>query len=100
MLFGSAVALRGLSVPLSKYSYLTQTALVGLAGSRLVELDGTLACPAPGTGAFSQFLARAVDSAAGRDPFADGRSLGTRARPERITAGVRGGGRSRIASPA
>jgi len=35
-LFGCAVALRGLTVPLSKYSYLTQTALVGLAGSLLV----------------------------------------------------------------
>ena len=33
VLFGSAVALRGLYVPLSKYSYLTQTALVGLTGS-------------------------------------------------------------------
>ncbi|WP_231486417.1 DEDD exonuclease domain-containing protein [Candidatus Blastococcus massiliensis] len=69
-------------------------------GTRLVELDGTLACPAPGTGAFSEFLARAVDSAAGRDPFADGRSLGTRARPERLTAGVRAAARAPIASPA
>ena len=36
VLLGAAVALRGLSVPLSKYSYLTQTALVGLIGSLLV----------------------------------------------------------------
>ncbi len=41
VLFGSAVALRGLSVPLSKYSYLTQTALVGLAGSLLVGVPAT-----------------------------------------------------------
>ena len=66
-------------------------------GTRLVELDGTLASPAPGTGPFSRFLAMATHS--GRDPFADGRSLGTRARPDRITAGVGGGPRSRIASP-
>jgi DNA polymerase III subunit epsilon len=65
-------------------------------GTRLVELDGTLASPAPGTGPFSRFLAMATHS--GRDPFADGRSLATRARPDRITAGVGGGPRSRIAS--
>ena len=41
VLFGAAVALRGLSVPLSKYSYLTQTALVGLAGSLLVGVPAT-----------------------------------------------------------
>ncbi|HXM37412.1 MAG TPA: methyl-accepting chemotaxis protein [Gemmatimonadales bacterium] len=41
VLFGSAVALRGLAVPLSKYSYLTQTALVGLAGSLLVGVPAT-----------------------------------------------------------
>ncbi|WP_242472820.1 hypothetical protein [Blastococcus sp. TML/M2B] len=69
-------------------------------GTRLVELDGTLACPAPGTGAFSRFLALADGSSAGRDPFADGRSLGTRARPDRITAGVGAAGRPRLASPA
>src|SRR3712207_4328445 len=66
-------------------------------GTRLRQLDGTLASPAPGTGPFSRFLAMATHS--GRDPFADGRSLGTRARPDRITAGVGGGRRSRIASP-
>jgi methyl-accepting chemotaxis protein len=41
VLFGSAVALRGLSIPLSKYSYLTQTGLVGLAGSLLVGVPAT-----------------------------------------------------------
>src|SRR5437667_11851810 len=41
VLFGSAVALRGLCVPLSKYSYLTQTALVGLTGSLLVGVPAT-----------------------------------------------------------
>ncbi len=41
VLFGSAVALRGLFVPLSKYSYLTQTALVALAGSLLVGVPAT-----------------------------------------------------------
>ena len=41
VLLGCAVALRGLSVPLSKYSYLTQTALVGLAGSLLVSVPAT-----------------------------------------------------------
>ena len=41
VLFGSAVALRGLAVPLTKYSYLTQTALVGLAGSVLVGVPAT-----------------------------------------------------------
>jgi hypothetical protein len=41
VLFGCAVALRGLSVPLSKYSYLTQTSLVGLAGSLLVGVPAT-----------------------------------------------------------
>ena len=41
VLFGCAVALRGLSVPLSKYSYLTQTALVGVAGSLLVGVPAT-----------------------------------------------------------
>jgi DNA polymerase-3 subunit epsilon len=69
-------------------------------GTRLVELDGTLACPAPGTGAFSGFLARADAGRTTRDPFADGRSLGTRARPDRVTAGATAGPRARLASPA
>ncbi len=41
VLFGAGVALRGLSVPLSKYSYLTQTALIGLTGSLLVGVPAT-----------------------------------------------------------
>jgi len=41
VLFGAAVALRGLAIPLSKYSYLTQTALVGIAGSLLVGVPAT-----------------------------------------------------------
>jgi DNA polymerase-3 subunit epsilon len=53
-----------------------------------VELAGTLACPAPGTGAYSGFLSRVEQGRIHRDPFADGRSLGTRARPERVTAGA------------
>ncbi|TQN43497.1 DNA polymerase-3 subunit epsilon [Blastococcus colisei] len=69
-------------------------------GTRLVELTGTLACAAPGTGAFSSFLARVGTGHSGRDPFADDRSLGTRARPERVTAGTGGRGRSRLGSPA
>ncbi|MGY2129296.1 DEDD exonuclease domain-containing protein [Blastococcus sp. SYSU DS0617] len=69
-------------------------------GTRLVELDGTLASPAPGTGPFSRFLAMADGSGAGRDPFADGRSLGTRARPDRITTGGGAAPRARLASPA
>ncbi|HTI04282.1 MAG TPA: methyl-accepting chemotaxis protein [Gemmatimonadales bacterium] len=41
LMLGCAIALRGLTVPLSKYSYLTQTALVGLAGSLLVGVPAT-----------------------------------------------------------
>ncbi|MDK3255915.1 DEDD exonuclease domain-containing protein [Blastococcus capsensis] len=55
-------------------------------GTRLVQLTGTLASPAPGTGAYSGFLARVESGRDARDPFADGRSLGTRARPERIAS--------------
>jgi DNA polymerase III subunit epsilon len=69
-------------------------------GTRLVELTGTLASPAPGTGAFNAFLARVESGRAGRDPFADARSLGTRARPERVSAGAGGRPPARIASPA
>lgn len=42
VLLGCAIALRGLAVPLSKYSYLTQTALVGVAGSLLVGIPATV----------------------------------------------------------
>jgi DNA polymerase III subunit epsilon len=69
-------------------------------GTRLVEVTGTLACPAPGTGAFNAFLARIESGRTGRDPFADGRSLGTRARPERVSAGVGSRPPARLASPA
>ena len=69
-------------------------------GTRLVDLEGTLACPAPGTGAYSAFLARVDDGRAQRDPFADGRSLRTRDRPDRVTAGAGAGRRTPIASPA
>jgi methyl-accepting chemotaxis protein len=41
VLFGCAVALRGLHVQLSKYSYLTQTGLVALSGSVLVGVPAT-----------------------------------------------------------
>jgi methyl-accepting chemotaxis protein len=41
VMFGCGIALRGLTVPLSKYSYLTQTALVGLAGSLLFGIPAT-----------------------------------------------------------
>ena len=41
VLFGAAVALRALAVPLSKYSYLTQTGLVALAGSLLVGVPAS-----------------------------------------------------------
>jgi methyl-accepting chemotaxis protein len=41
MLFGAGVVLRGMHIPLSKYSYLTQTGLVALAGSLLVGVPAT-----------------------------------------------------------
>jgi DNA polymerase-3 subunit epsilon len=68
-------------------------------GTRLVELTGTLACPAPGTGAFSSFLDRIEAGRTERDPFADGRSLGTRARPERVTADAGRRVRAPLGSP-
>jgi DNA polymerase-3 subunit epsilon len=55
-------------------------------GTRLVQLTGTLASPAPGTGSYSGFLARVETGRDARNPFADGRSLSTRARPERIAS--------------
>ncbi|MGY1835506.1 DEDD exonuclease domain-containing protein [Blastococcus sp. SYSU DS0510] len=55
-------------------------------GTRLVQLTGTLACAAPGTGSYSAFLARVESGRDARDPFADGRSLSTRARPERLAS--------------
>ncbi|MGZ4613412.1 MAG: hypothetical protein ACXV1K_09635, partial [Kineosporiaceae bacterium] len=41
-------------------------------------------CPIPGTGPFTEFLARVDAGRAERNPFADDRALGTRARPERV----------------
>jgi DNA polymerase-3 subunit epsilon len=69
-------------------------------GTRLVDVDGTLACPAPGTGAYSSFLARVDGGRARQNPFADGRSLRTRDRPDRVTPGAGAGRRTPIASPA
>ena len=72
-------------------------------GTRLVQVTGTLACAAPGIGAFTDFLRRVDDGRAVRDPFADDRSLGTRARPERVAgSGERGSGATvpRLASRA
>jgi DNA polymerase-3 subunit epsilon len=69
-------------------------------GTRLVQVTGTLACAAPGTGAYSGFLERVEAGRAERDPFADGRSLGTRARPERVSAGRGAAGPAPIASGA
>jgi DNA polymerase-3 subunit epsilon len=67
-------------------------------GTRLVQLTGVLASPAPGTGAFTSFLDRVASGRSGSDPFADERSLGTRARPERVTAGADSRGRARLGS--
>ncbi|WNV77291.1 DEDD exonuclease domain-containing protein [Geodermatophilus sp. DSM 44513] len=69
-------------------------------GTRLVQVDGTLACPVPGTGGYTDFLDRVEAGRAGLDPFADGRSLGTRARPERVSRGPAGAPAARLRSPA
>src|SRR3989442_13225957 len=44
----AAIALRGLQIPLSKYSYLTQTGLVALTGSLLVGLPAAALAVAVG----------------------------------------------------
>src|SRR3989442_12256670 len=44
----AAIALRGLQIPLSKYSYLTQTGLVALTGSLLVGLPAAALAGAGG----------------------------------------------------
>ena len=49
VLLGACVVLRGLHIPLSKYSYLTQTGLVALAGSLLVGLPAAAIGVAGGT---------------------------------------------------
>ena len=69
-------------------------------GTRLVDLTGTLASPAPGTGAYTPFLAQVEAGRSERNPFADGRSLGTRARPERISAAASSARPARLGSPA
>ncbi len=69
-------------------------------GTRLVDLTGTLASPAPGTGAYTRFLAQVDAGRTERNPFADGRSLGTRARPERVSAAAGSARPSRLGSPA
>jgi methyl-accepting chemotaxis protein len=45
---GLCVVLRGLSIPLSKYSYLTQTGIVAIAGALLVGVPGTTLALAAG----------------------------------------------------
>lgn len=67
-------------------------------GTRLVQVSGTLACRAPGTGPFTAFLARVEAGRSDRDPFADGRSLCTRARPERVVPGAPPATVARLAS--
>ena len=49
VLLGACVVLRGLHIPLSKYSYLTQTGLIALAGSLLVGLPAAAIAVAGGT---------------------------------------------------
>ncbi|WP_308123382.1 DEDD exonuclease domain-containing protein [Modestobacter marinus] len=53
-------------------------------GTRLVELTGTLACRAPGTGDYSEFLSLVDAGRAERDPFGDTRSLRTHSQPDRV----------------
>jgi hypothetical protein len=60
VLLGSAIALRGLYVPLSKYSYLNQTALVGLAGSLLVGVPATALAVAVPRSSPTHWAAQAV----------------------------------------
>lgn len=56
-------------------------------GTRLVDVTGTLASRTPGTGRYSEFLARVDAGRADRDPFGDSRSLSTRAQPDRVVPG-------------
>ncbi|MGY1619842.1 DEDD exonuclease domain-containing protein [Geodermatophilus sp. SYSU D00691] len=69
-------------------------------GTRLVQVEGVLACPAPGTGPYTGFLDRVEAGRAERDPFADSRSLGTRARPDRVRPEAAPNRRPRLGSPA
>lgn len=54
-----------------------------IPGTRLVDLTGVLASPA-GSGPAQDWIARVHDVGEGSAPFADRRSLRTRARPERV----------------
>ncbi|MEU2350869.1 DEDD exonuclease domain-containing protein [Modestobacter sp. NPDC049651] len=63
------------------------------AGTRLVDVTGTLASRTPGTGDYSAFLARVEAGRAEQDPFSDGRSLRTRSQPDRVTPAAPGEGR-------
>jgi DNA polymerase-3 subunit epsilon len=56
-------------------------------GTRLVDVCGTLASRTPGTGSYNDFLARVDAGRSERDPFADTRSLSTRAQPDRVVPG-------------
>ncbi|CCH88937.1 DNA-directed DNA polymerase [Modestobacter italicus] len=73
-------------------------------GTRLVDVTGTLASRTPGTGPYNGFLTRVEAGRAERDPFADNRSLGTRAQPDRVAPGqpaprpARGRGTGRAAA--
>src|SRR5437879_13356033 len=49
VLMACCLALRGAQIPLSKYSYLTQTGLLALTGSLLVGLPATALAVAAGT---------------------------------------------------
>ena len=51
VMMGAAIVMRGLQIPLSKYSYLTQTGLVALAGSLLVGLPANVLAIGVGTAA-------------------------------------------------
>ena len=66
-------------------------------GTRLVEVSGTLASRTPGTGDYSDFLARVEAGRAQLAPFADGRPLSTRSQPDRVTPGRAGERRGRAA---
>ncbi|MGY5882246.1 DEDD exonuclease domain-containing protein [Modestobacter lacusdianchii] len=57
-------------------------------GTRLVDVTGTLASRTPGTGHYRDFLARVEAGRAELDPFADHRSLSTRAQPDRVVPGA------------
>ena len=63
-LLAGGIALRGLQIPLSKYSYLTQTGLVAMAGSLLVGLPATALAVAVSTFAVDWLWLRKAPHAA------------------------------------